>query len=422
MTAKEFLKTIFGAFIGGSEMSITPVMPFVRDIKEVNEYELEFGTRADTFYALDAFSLCPRAYMLKHLAMRPLSIPFYAQVVDCVRETIMDYVNNEIQKEKMGTRFRALLKERAVGPFPIHYPDKNWVKDYENDIGVAFDNFSPWWEEDGWDAVDVCVPVSNGDSNLVGTIDLLLKKDGKYAIAAYDLGSCVYIQNNGRVAQDLEGQELIKRLKRKLYLYGDALKKERGIVVTDLFLYLVKPKSRKLPVVLTYKWDQDEFNEVLAWSKKIINQISYSKESRQWPAAVVYSSRKDGTLVPDKNFCHQRCVHCVSCRWAGWHPEEISEFADGDKIIQLPPKYFGMKLKLKPELKLDQEILMYQGNITIENGSVKSISSAKSVINNMGIVKIGDLNGKSVFDIASVQGCGIVKLETIIGLFFDAEV
>lgn len=40
----------------------------------------------------------------------------------------------------------------------------------------------------------------------------------------------------------------------------------------------------------------------------------------------------------------------------------------------------------------------------------------------MGIVKIGDLNGKSVFDIASVQGCGIVKLETIIGLFFDAEV
>ena len=81
-----------------------------------------------------------------------------------------------------------------------------------------------------------------------------------------------------------------------------------------------------------------------------------------------------------------------------------------------------MKLKLKPGLKFDQEILMYQGNITLENGSVKSISSAKSVIKNMGIVKIGDLNGKSVFDIASVHGCGIVKFETIIGLFFDAEV
>ena len=144
MTARDFLKSVFGAFIGNSDMSIKPVMPFLRDIKETNEYELESGTRADTFYALDTFSLCPRAYMLKHLAMRPLSIPFYAQVMECVRETISGYMNKKIACKEMGRHFRTLIKEKVAGPYPIHYTNKEWRADYENDIGGVFDDFNPY--------------------------------------------------------------------------------------------------------------------------------------------------------------------------------------------------------------------------------------------------------------------------------------
>jgi hypothetical protein len=394
-------------------------MPFLRDIKETNEYELESGTRADTFYALDTFSLCPRAYMLKHLALRPLSIPFYAQVMECVRETMLEYLNRRIERKDMGSRFRSLMKETVVGPYPIHYPNKDWRADYENEIGAVFDDFNPWWEEYGWRVYDFSIPVSNAKYKFVGVIDLLLEKDGNYAIVAYDLGSCIYIQNDGSASHVVEVEEAVRRLKRKLYLYGDVFREEHKKNITDLFLYLVKPKSKKSAAVLRYNWDARECNEAFDWVQKVINQISHSKDDRQWPAAIIYSSRKDGSLVPDKNFCHQRCVHCVSCRWAGWHPEEISEFADGNKIVQLPPKYFGVKLKLKSGLDLNQDILMYKGSVTLENGSKKSASLLKAVIKNMGVVKIGDLKDKSLYDLASVQGCGLVKLETIVGLFFD---
>ena len=114
-------------------------------------------------------------------------------------------------------------------------------------------------------------------------------------------------------------------------------------------------------------------------------------------------------------------MHCLSCRWAGWHPEAISEYTDGNNIVQIPQKYIGVELRLKQELDMHQKISDYKGSVCVESGKEKKVSFVVRVLNALGAEKIGDLRGKNVFDIAAVKGCGSVKLEAVIGLFFDVD-
>ena len=363
MTAKDFLKSVFGAFIGKVDIALKTVAPKWCPEDAVNEYQLEYSTRADTFYALDTFALCPRAYMLKYLAGLSLSIPFYAQVVECVRETIAAYVRKEISKVGLRKYFESLMEDMVQGPFPIHYPDKDWLGDYKRDVGAIFDNFNSWWKDEGWMVVDVSLPVSGtyGNFGFFGSIDMLLEKNRENAIVAYDLGGGISVRKDGSVPDDLEGLVAIERLKRKLYLYGQAYIADGKRNISTLFLYLIKSKNRTSPVVLTYKWNPEEATKVLDWGNKVVKQAADFKARHQWPAAAIYRYGKDGTLNLDKHFCYQRCVHCLSCRWAGWHPEAISEYTDGNNIVQIPQKYIGVELRLKQELDMHQKISDYKG-------------------------------------------------------------
>ncbi len=424
MTAKEFLEKVFGALLGDVDMSLPVVMPTLYQLGGVDEYSLEVGTDPNTFYAIDTYSLCPRAYMLKYLAGFPLSVPFYAQVLKCARDTIAKYVLGNITKEKMYSCFQSMMSEIVVGPFPIHVQGKDWCGDYAKSFKEIFEHFEPLWEREGWIVSDTCVPIclKRDGLDISGTIDIVLKNEvGQYAIVIHELGGAVYVNKSGEVSDDEEGMSVVRQLKRKAYLYATALFDADARVdkLSVVMLNLLKPKSRNESCVLKYEWNDLEAEQSLSWAQSKLRQIRCSTDKKEWPAVEVYRHGRDGKSEPDRNFCQQRCVHCLACRWAGWHPEKIERFTGGKDIAQLPQKYIGVRLRLKPGLDHDIAIGQYKGTCVLDSGKAKSASFVKKVLEKANVSVIGDLEGKSICDFASVTGCGVAKIDTIVGLFYD---
>ena len=426
MDVREFLKAAFERFIGAPDIEL-PVMPVLLRVGETSEYALEAGTRADTVYALETFSLCPRAYLIKHLAQKPLSIPFYAQVTEAVRETIAGVARRELSGENQASWFETRFNELVKGPFPIHKGEKDWKGDWLVAVKNAFNGFSPLWKEEGWQVFDVARPVSVElcGRSFTGALDVILKNDaGEYAVVACDHGTTVYRRQDGSLTGDEECIAVLERLKRRLYLYGQALEKDvlnaQG-KIKKLMLFFYKPKGGQRAFVQTYDWLADEASAAVAWGEKMVEGIRYATESRQWPASLFFRVDGTGVLKEDRNFCLQRCEHCIACRWAGWHPESIEAFSDGTKVVQIPQKYVGTKIELKPGLDEAEEVLSYKGTFTRADGRVCKATLAKKVFQLLGVKTVGDLRGKSIFDFAAVPGCGVAKLDTILGLFFDVS-
>lgn len=424
MDCMAWLKNAFGALTGNVDRSLDCVMPTFRYGERLNECDLECGTDPDTFYALDTYAQCPRAYMLKYLAKMPLSIPFYAEVMEAVRETIAEFGKGRVKRDEMSADFSKRYDELVVGRFPIHRPGKDWAADWKVQVGACFEAFSPMWEFDGWDVVDAYVPVMGDVSGhkIKGVVDLLLKNDsGEYALVVHDDGSGIYLKKDGSLTEDdSQSRTQIERLTRKGYLYGLILESRNANVkgrISRLIINLVKPKSSKVPRVLVASWTELGAEKVRAWAAEITSLIASSTARRSWPCLVPLRIAK-GVLAADDDFCHERCVHCVNCRWAGMHPEEVSEYTDVTKIERMPQKYLGIGIELRADLDKGANVFEFKETATLDAGKIVKVTTVRRVLENLAVKKIGDLEGKNIDDLFNTPSCGVTKLEAMIALFY----
>ena len=397
MNIRAFLDSVFGRFANVRDEGTKASDSSLND----REYDLEFGTNANTFYALDTYDLCPRAYLTKYMARMPLSISFYAQANQAARETFIAYAKGIVGKETIRSYFEARFDELAVGPYPIHVKNKDWRNDYRRDIGEYFSNFVPWWEDAGWhvEAADYPVVFKVADTQYHGRIDIVLcNSNGERALIVNDIND-IYIDKSGAVNQE-EDQSIIKILKTRSYLYGSGY--EHTDKITTLFFnFYRRNQESKRPYVVTFKWTEAELGEASSWAEDRQRDIQISRELKRWPV-FEYSH----------HFCQQRCVHGRSCRYAGWHPELVARFCEEDEVVSVPIEFKGVNIKLREDL--DPEESLYGKNDEVK----KDYSSFKMPIKNMQVRKIGDLRGKTVFDLAAVRGCGKSKIAKIIDTFF----
>ena len=136
---------------------------------------------------------------------------------------------------------------------------------------------------------------------------------------------------------------------------------------------------------------------------------------------IVTRLNKEGILAEDKDFCWRRCPHCLSCRWAGWHPEKIAEFVHEADIVRIPQRYASVRLTLKSSLDRQRNIDEIKDSVSLESGEVKSVTFVRTSLQRLNVQTIGDLEGKTVYDFAAIPGCGLKKIETIVALFYDVE-
>ena len=426
MTVKDFLKTVFGKCIGSVDAKLPVIsLPELKFIEYVNECDLECGTNPNTCYALDTFELCPRAYMIKYLAKHPLSIPFYAQVQEVVRETLYEYAKGFLPQGGVQAYFEERFGKIVVGPFPIHHPNMDWVKDYRESIGRRVATLASQWEREGWQIEDAYRPVALnlGDREIVGCIDLVLRNaSGDLALVAYDIND-VYVRGDGVIAQE-EDKNVIRRLTRRLYLYGssyEAAYPEKKGKIKKLMLTFYHPPNDRDVFSLEFDWQEPERKAAIDWADSVSRQIEAATQDKRWPAVIVTRLNRDGIQKEDNDFCWRRCPHCLSCRWAGWHPEEIAEFVHAEDIVRIPQKYVSVRLTLKPGLDRQRKIRDIEDRVELESGGVKGITFVQRSLELINVQTIGDLEGKTIYDFAAIPGCGLKKIETIIAFFYDVE-
>lgn len=427
MKIKEFLQRAFDKFMGtAADLPLDYALPTLKSVGGMNECDMECGTDPNSFYVLDSFALCPRAYLLKYLVKRPLSIPFFAEVQEAVRETVAQYVMDGLPHALLRSTFERLFDEFATkGSLPIFYPKKDWRGDWRREVGDYFANYAPTWEAQGWRAVEALYPVA-GDIegfSLKGVIDLVLKnREGEYALVAHDFND-VFMRKDGVVSQ-YEDQKIIANLSRKMYLYGHLFARQNAEAsgcIKKIFLDFYHPSKTNEPFEIEVNWSPEDEAEAIAWVGRMVRGIADATETKQWPAAEILKKDKEGRVAVDRHFCQQRCPHCLSCRWAGWHwPELAKKFGlPENQIVFLPQKYIGAKIALKRGLDLQMPVLKYPGTFMCEDGKERKVSGSKSVLVNMGVQTIGDLKDKTILDFAATVGCGQAKLETLLGLFYD---
>jgi len=427
MTPIEFVKKAFGILAGAVDVKLDCALPTLRYVGRVSELEYACGVDGNTFYALHAFATCPRSYMLRYLLAKPLSIPFYEQVQETVREIIADEARGSIRRDEMPLKFAALYDELVKGPFPIHQPKVNWPESWKHAVCDYMTKYNPEWERRGWKVKDAYIPVSAdvAGSRISGVIDLLLENEvGEYAIVVHDAGSTVYrAKRTGEIKELIETKRDLEDLKRRAYVYGECLAQSNPRCVAkirEIILNLYKPKSKE-PFEMSFPWRDEERVNALRWAGWATRLIGEATEDRDWPAAELLRSGGGGVAEPDDNYCQERCTSCLRCHWAGMHPEELKAFTDVTKVTAVPQKYIGAKIRLRNGLDKNQRILDYPIEVVLDDGKARKVSKLKAVLQEMGLQVIGDLEGKRVSDFFGTANFGAKKLELILKLFYEVS-
>ena len=426
MTPRDFIEKAFGILAGTIDVKLDYTLPTLQYVGRVRELEYACGVDKNTFYALNAFATCPRSYMLRYLLSKPLSIPFYEQVQEVVREVIADEATGRIRRGEMSSRFAKLYDELVTGPFPIHQQTVNWPESWKRAVGDYMAKYNPEWEQRGWRVKDAYIPVSVvvAGGQIYGAIDLLLKNEaGEYAIVVHDAGGTVYrAKRTGEIKELIETKRDIEDLKRRAYVYGVGLSQsnpECAGKLREIIFNLYRPKSKD-PFETVFQWNENDCANALKWVNWASELIVQAAEDRDWPAAELLRSGSGGAAKPDDDYCRERCTSCLRCHWAGMHPEVLKAFTDVTKVTSLPQKYIGVKIRLRDDLDKSQPILDYPKEVTLDDGKSRGASKLKAVLQKMGLKLIGDLDRLRISDFFATPNFGETKVELILKLFYEA--
>lgn len=196
---------------------------------------------------------------------------FYASYGSFVHKLIEKYYNKELKKDELLISFLTGFESEVKG----RRPDASIVDGYIQKGCDYFRNFEPFPFE--FVAVEKKVEFKIGGHNIVGFIDYVGKKDGKYVIV--DNKSRDLKPRSNRKKPTVKDKELDDMLK-QLYIYAEALKQETGEYPVSLCFNCFKSGT-----FIEEQFDEETHKNVLSW---VENQINKIKNNEEWYPDIDY--------------------------------------------------------------------------------------------------------------------------------------
>ena len=219
---------------------------------------------------------------------------FYGQVGGFCHSILEMYAKGELEIFELATYFEEHYFEYVTEPAPF-----NKYKDLGEDTYYKcleyFENIDLLFEDYEVLGIEKKVSFEIGGYPMIGYIDLLLrdKKSDDIIIVDHKLSTLKKLKS-GKISK--ADQQHFIEFKRQTYLYSKAIIEEYGHVDR------LKWNMYKMRDWIEIEWNEDEYNEAIAWASSTINELIKTKE---WPP-------KD-SCGPNDFYCHNLCGQRDNC-------------------------------------------------------------------------------------------------------------
>lgn len=217
-----------------------------------------------SYSRLSCFNDCRYQWYLKYIYECEDEDMFYASYGKFIHKLIEKYYNEELSKDELLISFLTGFESEVKGK----RPSDDIVQSYIQKGSDYFRNFEPFPFETV--AVEKRVEFEIGGYKILGFIDYVGKKDGKYYIV--DNKSRDLKPRSNRKKPTLKDQELDSMLK-QLYIYSEAIKQEYGEYPVGLCFNCFKSG-----VFIEEPFNIETHKSVMEWAEKQVNKIRNNTE------------------------------------------------------------------------------------------------------------------------------------------------